>query len=82
MWGSLGAAFLAAGSEAVLASLWSVEDELARAFVSRFYSEGGATNSAAALARTQRAFIAAGSPPSSWGPFVHFGSDQPLRQSQ
>ena len=70
LWGSLAATFLAAGSRAVLASLWSVEDEPARRFVLRFYAEGGARDPAPALARTQQAAIAAGEPPSSWAPYV------------
>ena len=78
MWGSLGAAFLAAGSEAVLSSLWSVEDQTARSFVERFYREGGTTDAARALARTQRALIADGAPPSRWAPFVLFGPGAPL----
>lgn len=75
MSGSLGAAFLAAGSPAVLASLWSVEDEATREFILRFYDEGGSAEPAAALARTQRRFIAAGESPSIWAPFVVMGSD-------
>ncbi|HEX3129288.1 MAG TPA: CHAT domain-containing protein, partial [Thermoanaerobaculia bacterium] len=55
---------------AVLASLWSVEDEPARRFVLRFYAEGGLRDPAPALARAQRAAIAAGEPPSAWAPFV------------
>ena len=70
LWGSLAAAFLAAGSPAVLASLWSVEDEPARRFVLRFYEEGGVHDPAPALARAQRAAIAAGEPPSAWAPYV------------
>ncbi|MES1243403.1 MAG: CHAT domain-containing protein [Acidobacteriota bacterium] len=70
LWGSLAASFLAAGSRAVLASLWSVEDEAARRFVLRFYAEGGARDPAPALARAQRAAIASGEPPSAWAPFV------------
>lgn len=73
LWGSPGAAFLAAGSEGVLASLGSVEDRLARDFVLRFYREGGAADPAGGLARAQRAFLAAGRPPSSWAPFVLLG---------
>ena len=80
MWGSLGGAFLAAGSEAVVASLWSIGDELAHDFVDLLYAGTGDETSAAALARVQRAFIAAGRPPSDWGPFVHFGSARPMRQ--
>lgn len=73
MWGSLGATFLAAGSRAVLASLWSLEDEAARRFILRFYAHGGAGDPAQALARTQRSFIAGGEPPSVWAPFVLLG---------
>lgn len=70
LWGSLAATFLAAGSRAVLASLWSVEDEPARRFVLRFYEEDGVRDPALALARAQRAAIAGGEPPSAWAPFV------------
>jgi len=82
MWGSLGAAFLAAGSEAVLASLWSIEDVVARDLVNRFYSEGGTTDSATALAHAQRSLIAEGKPASYWGPFVHFGSSRSSGRGQ
>jgi tetratricopeptide (TPR) repeat protein len=75
LWGSLGAAFLAAGSQAVIASLWSVDDAVTAEFVLRFYEEGGASTPVAALARTQRAFVAAGRPVSSWAPFVVLGMD-------
>jgi len=73
LWGSPGAAFLAAGSESVLASLGSVEDRAARDFVLRFYREGGAADPAGGLARAQRAYLAAGRPPSAWAPFVLLG---------
>jgi CHAT domain-containing protein len=78
-WGSLGSAFLAAGSEAVLASLWSVEDRTAREVVLRFYAEGGTDDPVAALARAQRAFLRAGRPPSFWAPFVLLGADPAAR---
>lgn len=81
MWGSLGSAFLAAGSEDVLAALWSVQDRTAREVVLRFYAEGGADDPVAALARAQRAFLAAGKPPSFWAPFVLLGADRPPRES-
>lgn len=77
MWGSLGAAFLAAGSRTVLASLWSVEDQAARELIVRFYAEGGAADPAGALARTQRVAIGRGASPNSWAAFVLFGSDRP-----
>ena len=81
MWGSLGAAFLAAGSRAVLASLWSVEDAPARELVLRFYAEGGASDPAGALARAQRVAIGRGVSPERWAPFVLFGSDRPLDEA-
>lgn len=76
MWGSLGAAFLVAGSRTVVASLVSVEDAAAGELVNRFYAEGGAVDPAGALARAQRQLLAAGRPVSAWAPFVVFGSDR------
>ncbi|HWM94574.1 MAG TPA: CHAT domain-containing protein [Thermoanaerobaculia bacterium] len=81
MWGSLGAAFLAAGSHAVLASLWSIEDERARELVLRFYAEGGASDPSGALARAQRVAIRQAQSPHHWAPFLVFGSDRPLREA-
>lgn len=76
-WSSLAAAFLAAGSRTVLASLWSIHDQAARRLVLRFYDEGGVRDPAGALARAQRALAAQGEPPSVWAPFVLFGSAAP-----
>ncbi len=78
MWGSLGASFLAAGSRAVLASLWSVEDGPTRELVRRFYAEGGDADPGAALARTQRVAIRQGLSPHLWAAFVLFGSERRL----
>jgi tetratricopeptide (TPR) repeat protein len=78
MWGSLGASFLAAGSRAVLASLWSVEDRPTRELVRRFYAEGGDADPGAALTRVQRVAIRQGLSPHLWAAFVLFGSGQPL----
>lgn len=75
LWGSPGAAFLAAGSGAVLATLGSVEDRNAHALVRHFYREGGATDPAGGLARAQRVLLAAGRPPSAWASFVLLGAD-------
>lgn len=75
LWGSPGAAFLAAGSGSVLATLGSVEDRNARTLVRHFYREGGATDPAGGLARAQRALLAAGQPPSAWAPFVLLGAN-------
>jgi len=77
MWGSLAAAFLAAGTRSVVASLWSVDDRATRDFVLRFYAEGGVTDPAGALARAQRVAIARGESPSAWAPFVVQGSGEP-----
>jgi tetratricopeptide (TPR) repeat protein len=82
MWGSMGAAFLAAGSRAVLASLWSVEDRPTHEFVLRFYTEGGASDPAGALARAQRVAIGRGQSPTLWAPFVLFGSDRFLDEAR
>jgi tetratricopeptide (TPR) repeat protein len=75
LWGSLGAAFLAAGSGSVLATLGSVEDRNARDLVRHFYREGGATDPAGGLARAQRSLLAAGRPPSAWASFVLLSTD-------
>jgi len=72
-WGSWSAAFLAAGTQSVVASLWSVGDVQSREFVLRFYAAGGADAPMDALADTQRAFIRAQRPPSFWASFVHMG---------
>lgn len=82
MWGSMGAAFLAAGSRSVLASLWSVEDRKTHEFVLRFYAEGGASDPAGALSRTQRVAIGQGLSPLYWAPFVLFGSDRFLDETR
>ena len=81
MWGSLGASFLAAGSRAVLASLWSIEDRPTRELVRRFYAEGGDADPCAALARVQRVAIRQGLSPHLWAAFVLFGSERPLDAS-
>lgn len=82
MWGSLSAAFLAAGSRTVLASLWSVEDERTRELVLRFYAEGGVADPAGALARAQRVAIRQGLSPKHWAPFVLQGSARPFNDAQ
>ena len=52
-WGSLAAAFLAAGSETVIATERPVDDAITNQFVRRFYEAGGAQDPIGALARAQ-----------------------------
>lgn len=75
-WGSLGAAFLAGGSRAVLATLWSVDDAATRQLALRFHREGGASDPVEALHRTQQALAVAGEPVSVWAPFVVLGASR------
>ena len=81
MWGSVGTAFLAAGSRAVLSSLWSVEDRLARGFLHGFYAQGGAADPVEGLARAQRVAIGRGRSPMEWAPYVVLGSGLPLNDA-
>ena len=77
LWGSLGAQLLAGGAEAVVGSLWAIEDEPTRHFVEGFYRNRGAEHPLRALRRTQIEMIAAGEPPSRWAPFVLLGTPRP-----
>jgi tetratricopeptide (TPR) repeat protein len=74
LWGSIGGAFLAAGSHTVIASLWSIDDDRSSELIGRFYREGGRVDPIGALARAQRALAAAGRPASTWAPFVALGA--------
>jgi CHAT domain-containing protein len=47
-------AFLGAGSQSVLASLWAVNDESTRALMVKFYRHLGQAEGAEALAKAQR----------------------------
>lgn len=72
MWGSLAAAFLASGSEHVVATLMAVPNDDASAFSEAFYRLGGARDPVAGLARAQRE-MALTRPVSQWSPFVVAG---------
>jgi CHAT domain-containing protein/Tfp pilus assembly protein PilF len=66
-------AFLSAGSSAVLASLWEVNDRSTMQLMKSFYRELSKTDSADALAKAQRSMLAGGglySSPYYWAPFV------------
>lgn len=78
VWGSLAAAFLTAGSRTALASLWTIDDDVTRDFISELYRRGFDGDAARALARVQRRRAAAGEAPSRWAAFVLFGSGRPV----
>ncbi len=73
LWGSLGAAFLAAGSAGVLASLWSVDDQATRDFMEAFYRHDALSNPTLALAEVQREFVLQSRPASQWSGFMLLG---------
>jgi CHAT domain-containing protein len=62
-------------------SLWSTADRTSREFVERFYSEGGGSTPALALARTQQAWIAEKRPVRDWSGFAFFGAASPAPAS-
>lgn len=69
---SLSEAFIAAGSRAVVASLWPIDDHNTRSFMRAFYgarSKGNATG----LVNAQREMIKAGSSPAIWAAFTLTG---------
>jgi tetratricopeptide (TPR) repeat protein len=82
LWGSLVASFLAAGSPAVVASLWSTQDRVSRELVERFYAEGGARDPALALSRAQRAWIKEGRPVGDWAAFAFYGRGNNVSSSR
>lgn len=67
--------FLAAGAQAVIASLWPLDDKLATAFFDDFYRQLSTGSSVAeALAETQRQWIAGGRPAVMWAGVVVQGN--------
>lgn len=68
-WGSLAAAFLAAGSEAVIASAWSVDDAATLQFIDELYRHPVAADPVAALVRAQAATRAT-LPARAWAAFT------------
>jgi CHAT domain-containing protein len=69
----LTAAFLAAGSHTVVASLWAVDDTIAHRFAHELYRAGGTKDPIGALAKAQRALMQRGAPEAQWSTFVVVG---------
>lgn len=72
----LASAFLAAGSGAVIASRWSVEDAVAQRFTRAFYAARGTADPIAATAAAQRQLMSEGVPVSAWSTFVVLAAPQ------
>jgi CHAT domain-containing protein/Tfp pilus assembly protein PilF len=75
-WVGLARAFLSAGAQHVVATLWPVEDRATAVLMERFYGAfGPGTDPAMALARAQRALLAAPTTahPFYWAGFVAVG---------
>jgi CHAT domain-containing protein len=72
MWGSLAAAFLAAGSRNVAATLYSVKDSISAKFSALFYHYGGDRDPAAAAAKAQRD-MSGKQAVSAWSAFIVIG---------
>ncbi len=74
LWGSLGGAFLSSGTPAVVATLWSVEDQVALEMMRVFYKKyfSGST-SAEALRLAQKWAIKEGMPVQQWATFTLMG---------
>ena len=80
LWGSLGGAFLSAGTPDVLVSLWSIEDDTARDVMGDFYSHLTRNETPSqALRSAQLNAIARGLEPSQWSNFVVMGGSSELR---
>ncbi len=75
-WGSLAAAFLAAGSEAVIASAWSVDDAATLQFIDELYRHPVAADPVAALAAAQKA-TRARLPARAWAAFTVIAAPPP-----
>ena len=73
-------AFLVAGAETVVMSLWKVNDETTRALMEAYYrhllaGQGRAT----ALRQAMRELRQSQPHPHNWAPFIAMGQDAPLR---
>lgn len=74
-WVGLSQAFLAAGTSAVMATLWPIDDRVSSDFMVGFYAALSPEGKARALARVQRQFIRDShtAHPFYWAPFIVMG---------
>jgi CHAT domain-containing protein len=73
-------AFMVAGAETVVMSLWKVNDETTRTLMEAYYTNLLAGQGrASALRQAMRALRATQSHPYYWAPFIALGQDTPLR---
>ncbi|MDC0711641.1 CHAT domain-containing protein [Stigmatella sp. ncwal1] len=73
-------AFVAAGAETVLVSLWKVSDDSTRLLMDLYYLNLLAGQGrASALREAMRSLRASHPHPHAWAPFIALGSDEPLR---
>ncbi|SEU24508.1 CHAT domain-containing tetratricopeptide repeat protein [Stigmatella erecta] len=73
-------AFVAAGAETVLVSLWKVNDDSTRLLMDLYYRNLLAGQGRASALRAAMISLRASHPhPHAWAPFIALGSDEPLR---
>jgi CHAT domain-containing protein len=70
-------AFLTAGAQNVLATLWPIEDEVGRKFVVSFYKYLPAHGPAEALRKASQDFSSQGEPVRRWSAFTLIGAGRP-----
>ena len=67
-------AFMVAGAQTIVASMWPVDDAATLSFMTRFYERGGATDAAAACQGAMHSMLQEGSFRLwQWAPFVVYG---------
>lgn len=80
---SLARAFLYAGSESVVATLWQIDDSVSLRFSQRFYEnlEAGQPKDLA-MQQTMISMIEENRPPYAWGPYLLWGDSDPVLLDQ
>ncbi len=74
IWGSLAGSFLSSGTSSVVATLWSIEDNMTEEMMNNFYSQYlKKLNSAEALRFSQLSAIKQGKPVQQWGALILIG---------